>query len=59
MVQRVSLSGNTDPSAKEKDDAELTVAEFFGEQFAAQLDELIDGLDPENPQPPRGNQGNT
>ena len=52
MPERVSLSGDTDQSATTKDAEELEVAAFFGEQFEIQLDEILAGIDPDNPEVP-------
>ncbi len=51
-ITRVSLSGKKDLDTDPKDQGEEDVAEFFGEAFQEQFNEIIDELNAEDPQPP-------
>lgn len=52
MPPRISISGITDPDSTAKDKGEEEIALFFGEQFEIQLQEIIDGINAEDPQSP-------
>jgi len=52
MLKRTSRSGKTDPDSQSKDQAEEDIALFFGEQFEAQFDDLLDEMGDEDPSPP-------
>ena len=49
-ITRVSLSGDQDLDEEEKNQGEEDIAAFFGEQFEAQFDAIIDELNVEDPE---------
>ena len=49
-ITRVSLSGDQDLDEEEKNQGEEDTAAFFGEQFEAQFDAIIDELNVEDPE---------
>jgi hypothetical protein len=50
MVERISINGETDPDGLAKDQGEEDVAQFFGEQFEAQFDDLLNEINTEEPE---------
>lgn len=49
-ITRVSLSGKQDLDEEDKNQSEEDIATFFGEQFEAQFDAIIDELNTEEPE---------
>ena len=50
-ITRVSLSGDKDLDEEEKNEGEEEVAAFFGEQFEAQFDDILDQINTKEPEP--------
>ena len=52
MARRVSLTGETDPNAKDKDESEEAIAVFMAAAFVDQFEDLLDEMEEERPLDP-------